>query len=123
MYHYIPRSKEQKKGETKMKRLAIIGNLTADIELEKVKDKSIAKITIAVNNGKDKEGKDRDATFIPVTVWDKLAENLAKYNKKGSKLYIEADIENNNYEKDGVKHFGFRFTAREIEYLSSKKED
>ena len=106
-----------------MKKLEIIGNLTQDVKLEQVKGKSIAHITIAVNNGRDKEGKEREATFITLTVWEKMAENLAKYNKKGSKLYIQADIENNNYEKDGVKHYGFRFTAREIEYLGSKKED
>ena len=106
-----------------MKKLEIIGNLTQDIKLEQVKGKTIANITIAVNNGKDKDGKEKEATFIPITVWEKQAETLAKYNKKGSKLYIQADIDNNNYEKDGVKHYGFRFTAREIEYLSSKKED
>jgi len=106
-----------------MKRLEIIGNLTQDVKLEQVKGISIANITIAVNNGKDKEGKEREATFIPITVWREQAENLAKYKKKGSQIYISADIENNNYEKDGVKHYGFRFTAREIEYLGSKKED
>jgi len=100
-----------------MKRIEVIGNLTHDVELKETKSGDVANISIAVNSGKDKE-----PTFVPITVWKEQAENLAKYNKKGSKLYIRADIENNNYEKDGVKHYGFKFTAIEIEYLSSKKE-
>lgn len=109
-----------------MKKCTFIGNLTDDVKLEQVSVKedgkeakrSVTEITIACNE----KNKEKDAAFVTFTVWGIMAENLAKFNKKGSKLYIEADIANNNYEKDGVKHYGYKFTATDIEYLSSKKE-
>jgi single-strand DNA-binding protein len=104
-----------------MKKLQVIGNLTSDVELKQITGKdgkslSIANVTVAVND----KG---NATFIPITVWGRDAENLAKYTKKGSKLHIEADVENNNYDKDGKKIYGLKFNATSIQYLDSKKKE
>ena len=103
-----------------MKKVELIGNLVDDAKVEKVKvkgeDRSVTKITLAC----DGIGKD-DTSFIRVTVWGNAAENLVKYcGTKGSKLYVEASIANDNYEKDGVKHYGFNFTSEYIEYLNKK---
>ena len=104
-----------------MKKAELIGNLTEDVKVEKVKGKGgkeceVARITLAC----DGIAKD-DTAFIRITVWEKQAVNLAKHcGTKGSKLYIEANIVPNNYEKDGVKHYGFDFTANRIEYLLKK---
>jgi single-strand DNA-binding protein len=105
-----------------MKKLQVIGNLTSDVELKQIKDKDgkdlfVANVTVAVN------GRDDKATYIPITVWGKDAVNLEKYNNKGSKLHIEADVENNNYEKDGKKIYGLKFNATSIQYLDSKKKE
>ena len=103
-----------------MKRITILGNLVEDVELKKAGGKTVANIRVACEG---KGGKD-DVAFIPVTVWEKQAENLQKYcGTKGSKVYIEADVDNNNYEdKDGKKQYGFRFTAISIEYVGTKKD-
>ena len=103
-----------------MKKAELIGNLVEEVEVKKVKvggkELDVAKITLAC----DGIAKD-DTTFIRITVWDKQAVNLAKHcGTKGSKLYVEANIKADNYEKDGVKHYGFEFTANRIEYLAKK---
>lgn len=101
-----------------MKRLELIGNLTEDVKLEKrtVKEKEtdLANITLAC----DGEGKE-NTSFITVAVWGKDAVNLAKYKKKGSKLYIECDVVNNNYERDGKKVYGYNFNAVKVTYLDA----
>lgn len=100
-----------------MNRYEGIGNLTHDIELKEITKKDgkkgkTAMMDIAVNdNGK--------TLFLNnIEVWDALAENACKYLKKGSKVYIEASIENNNYEKDGTKVYGYKFIAKKIEFLT-----
>ena len=99
-----------------MKKAELIGNLTEDVKVEEVKGRKIAKITLACD-GKIKD----DTAFIQIAVWESQAENLQKYcGTKGSKLYVEANITTNTYEKDGVKHYGFNFTADRIEYLLKK---
>lgn len=100
-----------------MKELELIGNLTKDTEVKKVKvgdaEKTVCRMSLAVNE----RGGD-GVTYIDVECWDKLAENCSKYLSKGKKVYVSADIKNNNYEKDGVKHYGYKFIAREVEFLS-----
>ena len=105
-----------------MNRYEGIGNLTRDIELKEVTKKDGTKsktaiMDIAINdNGK--------TLFLNnVEVWNGLAENACKYLKKGSKVYIEASVENNNYEKDGTKYYGYKFTANKLEFLTPLDKD
>ena len=84
-----------------MIRLEMLGRLTKDPET-RITDKGMAvtKITIAVNEGKDK------TSFHDFTAFGKVAETLANHTKKGQMIFIDnATINNNSYEKDGVKHY------------------
>lgn len=103
-----------------------IGRLTKDIELETKKTKNgemdFCQMSVAFDNGKDKEGKSREATFINFDVWGKNATNASKYIGKGSQISVDATVTNNNYEKDGQKFCGNKYTANKIEFLGKKKE-
>lgn len=108
-----------------MNRATLIGRICNDIEL-KYTDTNIAHVDIdlAVNNGKDKNGNDRPADFIRVEVWDKLAENLSKYQTKGNKLFVEGPIKTVRWENDlGEKKYKTYVRANNIIFLDSKFEN
>lgn len=102
-----------------MNQCNFLGNLTHDVELSEVKVnegvKSKGTLKIALNSRADK------TTFVEITAWDKLAENAAKYLKKGNPVKVTAHVDNNDYEKDGVKHYGYQFTADDIEFIATGK--
>lgn len=91
-----------------------IGRLTYEPELRYTKEnKAVCKITIAVTNGKD------DTSFIPITFFNKTAENISKYCNKGSQVAITSTIKNHNWEdKEGNKHYDYSFIGQNIEFLS-----
>lgn len=72
---------------------SIIGNLTKNVEIKKTQNgKAYAYVSLAINSGKDK------ADFISVLAWDKLAETIAKYCKKGDCIALSGAI--GSYKKD-----------------------
>lgn len=68
-----------------------------------------------------KEG-ESDTVWSNYVAFGKTAEFIAKYFKKGSKALVESELDNNNYEKDGVKHYGYKLIVNNIEFFG-KKED
>ena len=99
-----------------MNSVNLTGRMTREAELKYLSDgKGVASFTIAVNRGYSK-----DADFIKVTVWDKQAENLVKYTKKGSQVEVEGSIRTGSYEKDGKRVYTTEVQATRIGYLDSK---
>ena len=59
--------------------------------------------------------------FFNVVAWRAIAENCAKYLKKGSKIAVMGSIQNHTYDaQDGTKLYATDITAEEIEFLSTK---
>lgn len=78
---------------------------------------SIATMSVAVHNGKD------DTTFLDLTVVGKTAEACAKYLGKGSLIYVECVIKNNNYtNKDGNKVYGYKYIVNKVDFLQIKNQ-
>ncbi len=104
-----------------MNRATLIGRITKDIELRYTSnDVAFTSIQVATSNGKDKEGNDRPADFVNVRVWGKMAENLEKYQGKGSKILVEGPIKNDNYTADdGTVKYVTYVRATRIMFLDS----
>jgi single-strand DNA-binding protein len=94
----------------------IIGNLTKTPELKYTQsNKAYTKFTIAVNGYND------HVDYISVVAWDKLAENICKYQTKGSKLAVNGSITTGSYDdNNGVKHYTTDILARNVEFLTPK---
>ena len=101
-----------------MNKTILIGRLTRDPELSYTPGgKAVWKFDIAVNRKfKNQDGK-YDADFFKVQGWGKTAEASAHNLQKGRLVAVEGEIRNNNYEKDGVKHYGTVINADRIEFL------
>uniref|UniRef100_UPI0039F64B04 single-stranded DNA-binding protein n=1 Tax=Sulfuriferula sp. GW6 TaxID=3345112 RepID=UPI0039F64B04 len=107
-----------------LNKFQFIGNLTREVELRYTPDqKPVATIDIAVNDSyKDKSGeKQENVNYFRLTAWGKQAENHAEYLGKGSPIFAEGHLENDDYEKNGQKVYGFKFIVDSIQYLGSKK--
>ena len=106
-----------------MNSINLIGNITKDIDLRSTTSgKSVAEINIAVNGIGENE-----VVYIPVVVWEKQAENVAKYCKKGSKIGVSGKLIQSEYEaQDGTKRRITKVQANHIEFLTrqiEKKEE
>jgi len=98
------------------------GIMVADPELKRTPNgKSVVKFTIAVKRKmKDKNG-EYPCDFHPCQAWNSRAETIAKYFAKGSPIIVWGELHNNNYTKDGVKHYGYYINVDNFDFVGSNK--
>ena len=108
-----------------MNKVFLIGNLTRDPELSTTNSGiSVCRISIAVSRRFANADGSRETDFFNVVAWRAIAENCAKYLKKGSKIAVMGSIQNRSYEgTDGTKRYTTDITAEEIEFLSTKGDE
>lgn len=95
-----------------------IGNMVRDPELKYSQaGKAICNFSLAINEAKDK------VHYFDFTAWEKTADLIVKYCKKGSRVCVEGSPKQQRWEKDGVKHSKVVFTVDRIEFLSAKEQD
>lgn len=102
--------------------VTLIGRLVKDLEVRKTNNgKSVASFTIAIDNGKDKQGNDRPADFIDCQVWEKSAENMSLYAHKGNMIAVAGELKTRTFtRKDGTKAKVTEVLVREWRNLSPK---
>lgn len=103
-----------------MNQIQLIGRLTRDIELRQTAQarKTVGRFTLAVNRLRKEDGAD----FISCKVWDKRAETMAQYIKKGQRVAISGRLETGSYEKDGHKVYTTEVVVTDFEFIEPKKE-
>lgn len=104
----------------------IMGNLTRDPELRTTPGgQSVASFAVATNrtwndaNGEKKEAVD----FHEVVAWGKLGELANQYLSKGRKVLVVGRLQNNSWEKDGIKRTRTEIIASDISFLDSRGND
>ena len=82
-----------------MNKVFLIGNLTRDPELTETNGGvSVCHFAIAVNRSYTSQDGERQTDFFNVTAWRGLADTVARYVKKGSKVAVSGSIQIRNYE-------------------------
>ena len=87
---------------------------------------SFARFSIAVARSYSGADGKREVDFLPVVAWRGLADNVAKFCKKGSKVAVTGALTTRNYEdKSGNKRTAYEILAERVEFLPSagKKDD
>lgn len=103
-------------------KVILIGRLVADPELHKTStDKSVARATLAVNRRYKDQNGEREADFITLVVWGKLAETLVSYANKGSLLSVDGELRTRRYEKNGTTQYGDRSALSRIPALRKSR--
>ena len=105
-----------------MNKAILIGRLTRDPELRTTPTgRNVCQFAIAVNRTYTSASGEREADFINCVVWDKQAENLSRYQKKGNQIAIEGRIQTRNYDdKDGKRVYVTEILATNISFLDAK---
>ncbi len=108
-----------------MNKVELIGRITADPELRYTQsNKAYTRFTIAVNRGFKNEDGESEADFISVVAWEKRAETICKYVKKGNRLGLVGRIQTGSYEKeDGTRGYLTDVIVGELEFLENKPKE
>ena len=104
-----------------MNKVILSGRLVRDPELRYTQTgKAVASFTLAVNR-RFSHNQEQTADFIPIVVWDILAEVCSKHLFKGSQVLIEGRMQVRNYEaQDGSKRYVTEVIAQELEFMGAK---
>ena len=98
-----------------MNSVNLIGNLASDVELREFgADKRRATFRLAVDRG----GKDAEADFFSIAVWDRQAQLCADYLTKGRKIGLEGRLRYRTWEEEGQKRSSVEVVASRVEFLS-----
>lgn len=103
-------------------RVTLVGRLSADPILSYTPaGKPVCKFALAINNKYTNKAGDKveDVDFIPITVWDKQAENSAEWLSKGKLALVEGRLRQEKWtDKEGKKRSSISVTANLIRFLS-----
>lgn len=93
-----------------------IGRLTKNPELKYTSsNKAVAQVDLAITNTKD------DTTFVSITLFEKMAENVHEYCEKGDLIGFQGSVKNHNWEDNkGNKHYDYTFMANRMSFLQTK---
>ena len=79
-------------------------------------------LSIAVNRSEKRNGAWQDkANYFDVTVWGKTAENIKPYLHKGKQIAIDGYLDQQRWEKDGVKYSKVVIIADSVQLLGGNE--
>ena len=105
-----------------MNKIELTGRITKEIELRYTQsNKAVGNFSLAVNRKFKNQNGEYEADFINCIVFDKLAETISQYVKKGDLLGVCGRLQVRNYpDKDGNKKYITEVVVEEIDFLQSK---
>ena len=101
-----------------MNKIILIGRLTKDPDLRYTPNgAAVCTFTLAVDRPFS-QGGERQADFINIVVWNKAAENCAKYLAKGRQAAVEGRLQIRSYDgNDGQKRWVTEVVADRVEFV------
>lgn len=108
-----------------MNKVILLGRLTRDPETRytQTTNTQVTSFTLAVNRRFVKQGEERQVDFISCVSWNKTAEFVSKYFKKGQQVGVIGRIQTRNYDDEqGIKHYVTEVIAEEVYFAGDKKE-
>lgn len=102
----------------------MIGRLVKDLDLRYTQSgKAVATGTLAVNRRFKNASGENGADFINIQIWDKGAENLANFTRKGSSVGVNGRIQTRNYEnKEGARVYVTKIVVENFTLLEKKSD-
>jgi len=105
-------------------KVIIVGNLGQDPEIKYTAGgAAVTTLSIATSDSwKDKDsGMEQERTeWHRVVLWRRLAEIAGEYLKKGSKVYIEGQLQTRKWEQEGQTRYTTEIIARDMQFLDSR---
>lgn len=107
-----------------MNKTLLIGRLTKEPEVRYTPSQKVAtSFTLAVNRDYKNADGTRDADFIPIIAWGKIAEMCGNNLTKGTRILVEGRIQVRSYDdKDGSRRWMTEVIAENIRFLDPSKQ-
>ena len=109
-------------------KVILVGNIGKEPEVKYTPSgTAVAKFSLATNERyKDKTGNWQDRTeWHNIVAWQRLAEIVGEYVKKGSKIYVEGRLQTSSWDdkESGQKRYKTEIVANDLVLLSGKGDD
>jgi single-strand DNA-binding protein len=106
-----------------LNKVILIGRLTREPELRYTPNgAAVAKFTLAVDRCQVKD-REKEADFIDIVVWQKLAETCANYLGKGRLVAVDGRLQVRSYEdSQGIRRKAAEVVAENVRFLDRAKE-
>lgn len=102
-----------------MNQVTLIGRLTKDPELKYTQGgKAFCKFSIAVTREFNRD----EADFISCVAWDKRAETIAEYLRKGRRIAIQGRLNVRNYEQNGESKWITEVIVDKFDFIDSNSQ-
>ena len=99
-----------------LNQIVLVGRLVQDPEIKELEnDKKVCNITLAVTRSYKNADGIYETDFIPITLWQGIAENVKEYCKKGDLVGVRGRLQ---AREDKVEVVGEKVT-----FLSSKAKE
>ena len=82
---------------------------------------AVLNFSVAVNQGKDKDGEELAPLWVAVTLWKEQAEKLADYIRKGDPIAVNGQIAVRVFEVDGETRNELQLKFARVILLCNKK--
>lgn len=107
-----------------LNQVVLIGRLTRDPELRYTTGNGVAVTTFTIAVDRFKQQGVREADFINIVTWEKLAENCANYLQKGRLVAVVGRLQIRSYEdSQGVKRKTAEVVARDVKFLERARAE
>ena len=103
--------------------VSLVGRLTKDPELRYTEsNKANVLVSLAVERDFKSQNGEREADFISLVFWGKVAELLAQYTSKGRLIAVNGRLQSRSYDKDGQRIFVTEVVVNSFNMLDKRPE-
>ena len=104
-----------------MNYVSLLGRLTRDVEVTYTQSgKAYARFSIAVSRGTSNRD---EVDFINCIAWEKRAETISQYFKKGSRILVQGRITTGSYEKNGETRYTTDVVVNNFDFIETKSSE
>lgn len=104
--------------------ITIVGRMVRDAEMRRTQTgKAVCSFSIAASKTKGSgENKVETVSFFNCEAWEKLAELICQYVKKGDRIALRGELSQDRWEKDGKTYSSVKISVSEVQFLSQKNQ-
>ena len=103
--------------------IQIVARLTTAPPVEERGGTQVGRLRLAVQRQRGKDGEDRGADFIDVTVFSSQAEVCADYLTKGRRIAVEGRLHHDEWDGENGRRQKLEVIAQSVEFLDARKAD
>lgn len=107
-----------------LNKVILIGRLVADPQLRYTQQgTAVTSFTLAVNRSFVSQGGEREADFIDIVTWRKLAEVCANHLNKGRLVAVEGRLQIRSYDdQNGTRRKAAEIVADQVQFLDRGRD-